>query len=278
LSSIPTPLERTAMKKLKWFVGALAAVLLAFAPAMAQDNGAAKAKPDKPKKEAKAEKPDKANTSGLKGEYAIMASVVGMDDAQKAKLVEALEANSAALRQWKQGESGKKMEELAKAAAEAKKAGDKEKAKKIQEDMKALKESHAKLEEANKARILAVLSDQQKTRYAAFNLERQVLRRFGKRIELTEEQQKQIKDLCAEAVKARPAGEDPKAATGADKKLMSEIEQKVLTDAQCEALKKPVEKPAKGDKVEKATGGEKPSTQPKPKEPMAKGDKAEGGN
>lgn len=266
------------MKKLTWFVGALAAVLLACGPAMAQDDGEAKAKPEKPKKEAKAEKPDKANTSGLKGEYGIMASVLGLDEAQKAKLTEALGANNAALRQWKEGENGKKMEELAKAAAEAKKAGDKEKGKKIQEDMKALKESRVKLEEANKQRILAVLSDQQKARYAAFNLERQVLRRFGKRIELTEEQKKQMENLCAEAVKTRPAGEDPKAATMADKKLMNEIEQKVLTDAQREALKKPVEKPAKGDKVEKATGGEKPAKEPKPKEPKAKGDNAEGGN
>ncbi len=266
------------MKKLTWFVSALAAAILACAPAMAQDNGQAKPKPEKANKVEKGEKPDKDKAAGPKGEYAIMASVLGMDDAQKAKLAEALEANKAAEQQWKQGESGQKMEELSKAAAEAKKAGDKEKVKKIAEEIKALKESRVKLEEANKQRILAVLTDEQKTRYAAFKLDRQVLQRFGKRIELTEDQQKQIKDLCAEAVKTRPAGEDPKAATGADKKLMSEIEQKVLTDAQREALKKPVEKPAKGDKVEKATGGEKPATEPKPKEPKAKGDNAEGGN
>ena len=247
------PLEKVAMKKLTWFVGSLAAVLLACGPAMAQDDGAAKANPEKPAKA----KPDKAKASGLKGEYAIMASVVGMDDAQKAKLAEALEANKAAEGQWKDGD-GKKAEELSKAAAEAKKAGDKEKAKKIAEDLKAVKESHAKIEEAGKARILAVLTDEQKTRYAAFNLERQVLQRFGKKIELTEDQQKQMKDLCAQAVKDRPAGEDPKAAAAADKKLLGEIEQKVLTDAQREALKKPAEK--------KPKEGEKPAKEPKPVE------------
>jgi len=250
---------------------------------MAQDNGEAKPKPEKPEKPKKVEsaekgeKPDKAKTSGLKGEYGIMASVLGLDEAQKAKLQEALEANRAAEKQWKD-DNGAKAEELSKAAAGARTAFDKEKAKKIAGEIKAIKESHGKLEEANKARVMAVLTDEQKTRYAAFKLERQVLQRFGKKIELTEDQQKQMKNLCAEAVKARPAGEDPKAATGADKKLMSEIEQKVLTDAQREALKKPVEKPAKGDKVEKATGGEKPATEPKPKEPKVKGDKAEGGN
>lgn len=230
------------MKKLTWFVGSLAAVLLACGPAMAQDDGAAKAKPEK------------AKASGLRGEYAIMASVVGMDDAQKAKLAEALEANKAAEGQWKDGD-GKKMEELTKAAAEAKKAGDKEKAKKIAEDLKAVRESRAKLEEAGKARILAVLTDEQKARYDAFKLERQILQRFGKKIELTDDQKKQMKDLCAESVKARPADEDPKAAAAADKKLLGEIEQKVLTDAQREALKKPAGK--------KPTEGEKPATQPK---------------
>ncbi len=255
------------MKKLTWFVGTLAAALLVCAPAMAQDDGAAKAKPEKPKRAAKAEKPDKAKTSGLKGEYSIMASVVGMDDAQKAKLAEALEANKAAEQQWKDGD-GKKILELSKAAAEARKAGDKDKARKIAEDSKALKGSHAKLEEANKARILAVLSDEQKTRYAAFKLERQILQRFGKKIDLTEDQQKQMKDLCTEAVKARPAGEDAKAANAADKKLLDEVEQKVLTDAQREALKKPVEKVKK---VEKVKDGKKPNTQPQ--EPKA--DKSE---
>ncbi len=240
------------MKKLTWFVGALAAVLLACGPAMAQDDGAAKAKPEKAKRAAKAQKPDKAKTSGLRGEYGIMAGVLGMDDAQKAKLAEAVEANKVAEQQWKEGD-GKKIQELSKAAAEAKKAGDKEKAKKIAGEIKAIKESHGKLEEANNARILAVLTDEQKTRYAAFKIERQILQRFGKKIELTEDQQKQMKDLCAEAVKARPAGEDPKAAAGANKKLLGEIEQKVLTDAQREALKKPVKKP-----VKKPAEGDKP--------------------
>jgi len=253
------------MKNLSWFVGTLAAVLLACGPAMAQDDGAAKAKPEKPAKA----KPDKAKTSGMKGEYGIMASVLGMDDAQKAKLAEAVEANKAAEQQWKEGD-GKKTEELAKASAEAKKAGDKDKTKKIAEESKALKESRAKLEEAGKARIMAVLTDEQKTRYAAFNLERRILQRFGKKIELTDDQKKQMKDLCAEAVKSRPAGEDAKAANAADKKLLGEVEQKVLTDAQREALKKPAEK---DKKEERAKDGKKPATEPK--ELKAESDKAE---
>jgi Spy/CpxP family protein refolding chaperone len=256
------------MKKLTWFVGALAAALLACAPAMAQDNGEAKAKPEKVEK---GEKPDKAKTSALKGEYGIMASVLGMDDAQKAKLAEALEANKADQQQWTEGESGKKMEELSRAAAEAKKADDKEKTKKISEELKAVKESRAKLEEAGKQRIQAVLTDEQKTRYAGFNLERQVLRRLSaKKIELTEDQKKQMKDLCAEAAKAKKAETDSKALAAADKKLMGDIEQKVLTDAQREALKKPAEK---ADKGEKGKDGEKPAKQSK--ETKAKDDKPE---
>lgn len=242
------------MNKLTRFVCGLAVVLLACGPAMAQD-GEAKAKPEKPKG---AEKARKAKPSGLRGEYGIMAGVLEFDDAQKAKLLEAVEANKAAERQWMESGDGKKMQELSKAYAEARKGEDKEKAKPLAEQLRALKESRAKLQEAGKARIMAVLSDQQKTIWAAFNLQRRAMMRY-KRLKLTEDQLKQVKEICAEAVKNRKAGDDRKALNAADKKLMSDIEQKVLTNAQREELKKPPEKPKKDKKGEMpAKGDEKP--------------------
>lgn len=238
------------MKKLTWFVCGLAVVLLACGPAMAQ-NGEAKAKPEKAKR---AEKARKAKPSGLRGEYGIMAGVLKFDDAQKAKLLEVVEANKAAERQWMESDDGKKMQELSKAYAEARKGEDKEKAKPLAEQLKALKESRAKLQKAGKARIMAVLTDEQKTIWGAFNLQRRAMMRY-KRLKLTEDQLKQIKDICVEGVKNRPPGANRKALAAADKKLMSNIEQKVLTEAQREQLKKPAEKPKKDKKGGKTRQG-----------------------
>lgn len=236
------------MKKLTWFVCGLAVVLLTWGPAMAQD-GEAKAKPEKARK---------AKPSGLRGEYGIMAGVLKFDDAQKAKLVEVLEVNKTAEQQWTEGDDGKKMQELSKAYAEARKGDDKEKTKSLAGQIKALKKSRTELQKAGKARIMAVLTDEQKATWAAFCLQRRAMMRY-KKLELTEDQLKQIKDICAEAVKSRPAGDDDKALAAAHKKLMSDIEQKVLTDAQREQLKKPADKPKKAEKGEKpAKPAEKP--------------------
>jgi len=243
------------MKKITWFACGLAVVLLAWGPAPAQD-GQANAKPEKAKR---AEKARKAKPSALRGEYGIMAGVLKFDDAQKARLIEVLEANKAAERQWAESVEGKKMQELSKAYAEARKGDDKEKAKALAKQLKALKESRAKLAEAGKARILAVLTDEQKTLWAAFNLNRRAMMRY-KKLKLTEDQLKQIKELCDKAVKNAPAGGDRKALAAANRKLMSDIEQKVLTDAQRQERKKPAEKPKKDRKGGKPA---KPDEKPK---------------
>lgn len=243
------------MKKLGWFVCGLAIVLLTCGPVLAQ-NGQAKAKPPKAKR---ADKAKKAKPSALRGEYGIMASVLKFDDAQKAKLTEALEANKTAEREWAASADGQKMQELSKAYAEARKGDDKEKVKSLSAQLKTLKESRAKLAADGKERVMAVLNDEQKTAWAAFGLQRTAMRRY-KRLNLTEDQLKQVTELCAESVKSRPAGADRKDLAAADKKLMNDIAEKVLTDAQRKELKKPVEKPRKDKKGEKpAKGVEKPA-------------------
>jgi len=242
------------MKKLTLFACGLAVVLLTCGPILAQ-NEQAKPKPEKAKKVKKARK---AKASALRGEYGIMASVLKFDDAQKAKLIEVVKANKTAEQEWAASADGQKMQELSKAYAEARKGDDKEKAKSLSTQLKALKESRAKLATAGKERVMAVLSDEQKTAWAAFGLQRTAMRRY-KRLNLTEDQLKQVTELCAEAVKNRPAGTDRKALAAANKKLMGDIAEKVLTDAQREELKKPVEKQPRDKKGEKpAKGGEKP--------------------
>ena len=240
------------MKKLAWFAGAWAVVLLACPSVFAQDGEGAAAKPKKARKAEKPAKEKKAKEkSALRGEYAIMASVLGFDDAQKAKLVEAVEASKAALQQWREGPDGKKFLEVGKAYEAARKADDKDKAKQLRDELKTIRESHAKVEQACKQRIMDVLTDEQKSRWAAFNIERQVLRRLSK-AELTDDQKKQVKDLCAEAAKSIESAKDNKAKSAAERKLMTDVQEKVLTDAQREALKKkPAEKAEKKEKPEK---------------------------
>jgi len=236
------------MTRQSWFVGAALAALLTCPPAF----GAG----DKPEaKPAKAKK----NRSLLRGEYSIMASVLEMDDAQKEKLVEALKANRASLEQWKAGPAGQKLAELVKAYGEARRAGEKAKLKEIAQEMTALKEAAEKLEQENKQRIMGVLTDEQKNRWAAFCVERQILRKFSK-AELTEEQKKRIKDMCLASVKApAPDEDDRKARAKATRKLAGQVEQEVLTADQRDSLKKPARREEKDPKNK---GKEKPEKKP----------------
>ncbi len=221
------------MKKLAWFVCSLTIVMMTCGPAAARADKAEKAEKAKARK---------AKSSGLRGEYGIMAGVLKFDKAQKAKLIEALEINKTAKRQWAESDEGKKMQELSQAHAKARKDGDKEKTKSLAAELKKLKKSQAKVVAEGKTRIMAVLTDEQKKSWAAFGLERRAMRLY-KKLDLTDAQRKQIKDLCAEAIKNRPADADKKAIAKADKQLMSDIAEKVLTDAQREQLSKPAEKP-----------------------------------
>jgi Spy/CpxP family protein refolding chaperone len=236
------------MKTLAWLGCAVAAILLASPVAFGEDKQP-ETKPAKAPKAAKAEDADKATKekSPLKGEYAIMASVLKMDDAQKAKLVEACEAGRLAVQQWEQSEDGKKLEKLTAELAEARKGDDKAKTGQLQKEVAELRKKAPKPSPETKQKVAALLTDEQKLTWAAFTSERLVLRKLTK-IELTDDQTKQLKGICLEAVKAVPAG-DEKARAEANKKIFRDVEEKVLTDAQREAVKKPAhekaEKPAK---------------------------------
>jgi len=255
------------MSRYAWLIGVTAAILaspIAYGQQGESETDAVKAKKDRQAKKTKKEK------SALRGEYSIMASVLEMDDTQKARLIEAINANREAFMQWKQGPEAKKLMTLAKAKAEARKAKDKEKLKQIAQEMAELKKSGAKLEEESMQRIMDVLTDQQKTRWEAFRMQRQILRRFA-RAELTEDQKKQVESICVEAVKTPIA--DAKARKALYQKLLGETEQKVLTDTQREAMKK---KPARREKKAPREGGKKDKAGEKPDNAKASETSSEG--
>jgi len=237
------------MKKSMWWVCSAVALALALSPAMV-DRAAAAGEEGGGKKVKKAGDGGKKAKSDLKGEYAIMVSVLGLDEAQQAKLKEVVEKNAAALKAWDDSDNGKKLAALQEEAKKAREAKDKEKTKTIGDQMKALQKERTDLQASQQAAIQALLTDEQKAKWKGFVLYRSVVGRY-KKLGLTEAQDKQVRDLCMEASKTMPGPEDRKAQGEAVTKLASEIEQKVLTDPQREELKKAPVKAPKGD-------GEKP--------------------
>ena len=208
---------------------ALFGLVVACCPLLTGSAGAA----DAGGKDAKPAKP-----AVLKGEYAIMPKVLEMDATQTAKLTEAVEAYQKAMKAWDDSDSGKKYKEFEDALKKAKADKDKEKAKSLGDQMKPLVKERSDLQEAQKANIMALLTPEQKAKWAGFNVYRTVIGKY-KRVQPTDDQDKQIRQLCQAAAKDMPEASDKKAHGEAIKKLTDEIEQKVLTAAQREELNKP---------------------------------------
>jgi len=233
------------MRHWKGLVLGLALALLVAAPVLAQEEGA--------------EKPEKAEKSALRGEYAIMASVCRMTDAQKAELEAAVKAKSAAVAAWEDGNRAK-IEDLKKQQADAKEKGDKEAQKRAVEGMKALKEQLSALEAEHGAKIAAILTPEQCQAWEGFKLYRGLMWRCRK-AELDEGQKAKVRGLANEAAKkmlaVEGAGKEAEEARNKiEQALKASVENDVLTAEQKEKMK-----PAAKQPKEKAgeEGGEKPA-------------------
>ena len=170
-----------------------------------------------------------------------------MTDAQKAQLTEIVKAQSAAKKAY--AEAAKPIQtEL----AAAKKAGDKTKAKELGAKLKALRGDP----KATTAKVMAILTPEQKAEWAKFGLYRRVCSKFG-RAKLTDEQKTTVRDMCTKS-DIKTTG-DRKADAAALKSLTDKIAAEVLTDAQREAIK-----PKPRVKKEKPAGAKKPRVK-KPK-------------
>jgi len=240
------------MRKPAWWMSVATALLLACSVlvtpsvAVAQDDAPKKAR----KKARDRKKPPKKKR--LPGEYGIMASVLKIQEPQLTKFNAAVQAYGETMKAWQAGPDGAKLAELQKAAQEAKKAKDKDKAKELSQQMKPLMAQRAKVQAEERAAIMAVLTPEQKAQWAGFTIYRTAMRRY-KRLKLSEEQTKQVRDLCDAAAKTMPPSSDRKAYGQARKKLDAEIVEKVLTPEQRDELKKkPERKPReKGAKPER---------------------------
>ena len=220
--------EDDIVKMSKWLLCVLMALTLAAGSALAVDGD----KPNKKKKPARERKVRvKKPKSALHGEYAIMASELKLTDEQKTKFIETVKAQSEARKAL-----AEKAAPIKKEMAEARKAKDKEKCKELAAK---LKELHGD-SKADKAAIMAILSDEQKAAWAGFEVYRNALRKFG-RAKLTDDQKKAIRDICTKG-DVKLTG-DKKADSAALKGLIEKISADVLTDEQRKAMApKPKEK------------------------------------
>ena len=231
------------MRKPAWWMSVATALLLACSVlvtpsvAVAQDDAPKRARKKRPAGDRR-KSPKKKR---LPGEYGIMVSVLKIQEPQLAKFNAAVQAYGETMKAWQAGPDGAKLAELQKAAQEAKKAKDKDKAKELSQQMKPLMAQRAKVQAEERAVIMAVLTPEQKAQWAGFTVYRTAMRRY-KRLKLSEEQTKQVRDLCDAAAKTMPPSSDRKAYGQARKKLDAEIAEKVLTPEQREELKKKPER------------------------------------
>jgi len=231
------------MKKATWLVLALALAVLVAAPALLAEE--AKAPKEGKAKAAAAEK------SGLKGEYAIMAGELKLTAEQQADLAAKVKAKAEALNAWETA-NGEKLKAAQETLKKARESGDKQATGKAAEELKTLRGALEKIQTDAAAAIHAILTPEQQQAWEGFSLYRQAMARY-KKADLTEDQQKKIRELCNAGGKEVASGK----AKGEVWKAVDKDIAAVLTPAQKEALK-PAEKAA-GDKAgaEKKKSAEK---------------------
>jgi len=221
------------MRRYGWFLSALAALCLAAPVSLGGEAG------DRPKKQRPAKK-----KPGLRGEHAMMANVLKLDDETKAKFADVVKAGAAAMQEWTKA-NGAKWKEVTKALRDARKNKDKDKLKELTPQFNELRKGRDKVMADGKAKVLELLTDEQKAVWEGFILRRTLMRWF-KGAKLTDEQKQQMQKLCEEKAKTMPAATDQKSRRAryqAMNKLRAEIVEKVLTDEQREAVKKNLPKP-----------------------------------
>jgi len=207
-------------------LGIVAAALLVMAPAaLAQDRGAGK------KGRRKKRQPV------VKGiDYDALAALLELEGEAKEAFDKQVAANNAALEESAEANAAK-LKELRAAMKAARKAKNKEKVKAVKAELKQLRKARAPLVAELDAKVLALLTDEQKTAWAGHQFRQQVMRSLRK-VELTEDQDIKVIALCTEAAGELGDGKDAKATAAAVKKLRAKIVKEVLTDEQRKALRK----------------------------------------
>jgi len=238
------------VKKCVWMTCVLAVMLATASDGFARE------------RKQRARKPRRQHMRKPADDFAMMATVLKLEGEAKQKLDAQIAAGAEALKEWEQGD-GAKLKELMKAQREARKAKDAEKAKQLAAEMKPLRAAKTKLAADNKAKVMALLTDEQKAGWAGYKLRKDLQMRHFRRVKLSDEQAEQMQALCVEAAKTLPPANDPKqrkARADALKKLSADISEKVLTAEQREQMaKKPERKPKAAKKPRKPKAKKQPA-------------------
>ncbi len=225
------------------------------APAAARQKGGGGQKKHAEQKKHKTQK-RKNKQAALRGEYAIMANVVGMSEQQRNRFAEKLTARNKAMAECKK-KNAEKMKQLSRAMKQAKADNDEEKIKELKAGMKELKQEQKQVSEKCKAEMMSVLTPQQRNEWEGFKVYRKLMRKYGK-LELTDRQKTKVRSICKEY------GEKLNSASPKEQKQITqqirERAEQVLTEEQRAALKAgkkgKTDKPAKKSKAgRKGKGG-----------------------
>jgi len=233
------------MKNLMWYtLAVLAAMLVAASVATAEEKT-----PAAQEKAAAVDKGDK-----LRGEYAILAAECKLTEEQQNTLKTKVAARRDAQEAWMKT-NGSKLESLQETVKKPKDPNDKEAIKRASEELKALEADRLKIQATFEADLKALMTPEQQALWGAFRLYRPLMGRY-KKLNLTEEQTKKVKDASAAAAKelGEVKGDDKearKAKADVAAKLRKTVEETILTAEQREILNKP--------------GPPKPGTVKKPK-------------
>ena len=181
------------------------------------------------KKPAKVRKPKTPQKPALRGAHAQMQKVCGLSEDQVKQINDLMAARDKALKEWNEtnGDALKAANEKAKAAREAK---DREAAKKVYEELNALRKGQSEITAKSQADVLAVLTDEQKAKWRTYNAVRSIRMRF-RGIKLTDEQNAEIEKIVAAAGDKLNA-DDPKKRYDASAKIAEQVTKEVLTDEQ----------------------------------------------
>lgn len=206
--------------------------------------------------EHKKEKPDASVAAAgklLGVDYETMVAELQLTEEQQAAVKEKLAAMAKAKDDWKEANKAE-VRELKETAKQARKAGNEERAGELRRQISELRALRDNALAPHKTAVLAVLTPEQKQKWAALVLASQVTRRW-RHLQLTEEQQAAILAACQAALKDNLELDltDEEAVEGAAKELLDELREKVLTEEQRAAPAKPKPKP-------------KPAEQPAPAE------------
>ena len=223
------------MKRFPWVLCAAAALFLGSdlftsgAFAEPKKEGAKKAKKNKPKKDRKQGAPQQVSEISLEA----MKKELNLTAEQETKLQTLWEERAKALSEWEATPAGQRLSQLRDELALA--SGSKRTS--LLSQIRMLESQRELIEQRFDAKMLALLTAEQRAKWLGYQLYGDVCRRLQeKSVLLTTEQAEKVRALCNSAGKRLPATPTSSSMARMRSLLLREIFEEVLTDKQRKAI------------------------------------------